>query len=208
MLRHYLRTYANAGHTGTDFGFRMELKDKTSIRKPDLGIVLDTNPVSLKPADRSYQGTYDICVELLSDSSKEDIERDTVDKKREYARAGIQEYFILHADEAYRAFYRLDKNGRYREIKPDKNGVIHSKVLPGFQFRVRDLLDMPSIEGMSVDPVYARFVMPAHKKALDELEQQKQRAEAEKQRAEAEKRRADEAETEIARLRAELNQKH
>lgn len=78
ILRRYLEVYPIARLTMLEIGFRMVLPHKTSIRKPDLGLVLNNNPIPLADHDRTYKGVFDLCVESLSDSSKEDVERDTV----------------------------------------------------------------------------------------------------------------------------------
>jgi hypothetical protein len=219
LLQLYFKTHAIGQISVLDMGFRLALKNKTTIRKPDLGIVLNTNPVEAKAKDRSYHGTFDMCIEALSDSDKGEIERDTVVKKAEYAEAGVKEYFILHDSDSHRAFYRLSARNTYVPIVP-QNGVIYSDVLPGFQFRIRDLHEHPDLESMLEDSVYRDFVLPAwrqDREARREAEQraeveklraeeEKHKAEAEEKRAEAEKSRADAAETEIARLQALLQQ--
>ncbi|CAK0769242.1 hypothetical protein CCP3SC15_390018 [Gammaproteobacteria bacterium] len=67
-------------------------------------------------------------MEALSDSDKEQKERDTIIKKAEYAAAGVKEYYILHNSEE-RAFYRLNTQGEYVPISPHDGDVISSKVL-------------------------------------------------------------------------------
>jgi len=104
-----------------------------------------------------------MCIEVLSDSTIEIMERDTVIKKDEYAKAGIKEYYILDAQRERTQFFRLNKTRRiYKAIKPQKGGIIKSKVLPGFQFRIEDLFAKPSIEKMVDDKVYQYFVMPSY----------------------------------------------
>lgn len=200
LLELYLQTRPLADFTGLEMGFRLKLPDQITIRKPDLGVVLQTNPIPLKLKDRSYHGIFDLCVEALSDSDKQEIERDTVVKKAEYAAIGVQEYFILHEGEE-RAFYRLNARGVYVPILP-QGGIIHSEVLPGFRFRIADLSVRPDEEAMLNDPVYQDFVFPAWQRDKALRREAEQRAEAEAvQRREAEQR-ALEAEAELVRLRA------
>ncbi|TGO02876.1 hypothetical protein PN36_17615, partial [Candidatus Thiomargarita nelsonii] len=62
-------------------------------------------------------------------------------------------------------FYRLSKaRGVYKTIKPQKGGIIKSKVLPGFQFRIEDLFTKPSPDEMINDKVYQDFVLPGYLK--------------------------------------------
>jgi len=160
LLRRFLQTYPIASLTGLEMGFRFTLpNNKIIVRKPDLGIVLNTNPVQLQNHDMRYHGIFDLCIEALSDSTRQERERDTLIKKTEYAAAGIREYFILH-NTPLQECYRLNEKGIYLPIVPTKNGVIQSQVLPGFEFRREDLWNRPNVEEMIDDPVYQKFVFP------------------------------------------------
>ncbi len=190
LLNRFLRAHPFAATIGLETGFRMELPDKTVVRRPDLGVVRHDNAVPLAPTDRSYRGVFDVCVESLSDSTEGEVERDTKVKKAEYEAAGVGEYFILHSS-VHRAFYRLGRGGLYQPIEPDGAGVVRSTVLPGFQFRLDDLLRSRDLEELAEDPVYRGFVLPG-------LRQARVRARAAEGRAVEERKRAEDAE-----LRAE-----
>lgn len=112
-LRTYLEVYPIAKYLFLEVGFRLVLPNKTTIRKPDLFVVRNDNPVPLHDTDRTYAGISDLCVESLSDSTQEEIERDTITKKHEYAQVGVKEYYILDAGDEMN-FYRL--NARVRCI--------------------------------------------------------------------------------------------
>jgi Uma2 family endonuclease len=162
LLGYYLKTHPIAKKTGLEMGFGLPLSShKKDIRRPDLGLVLNSNPIPLQPTDKSYKGTYDMCIEAISDSSTEDVERDTISKKREYAQTGVKEYYILDGHHRYTAFYRLGKRGLYVPIKPVKGDIIQSVVLPGFQFRLSDLDSQPLPDEMIDDPIYQDFVLPS-----------------------------------------------
>jgi Uma2 family endonuclease len=181
LLGYYLKTHPIAKKTGLEMGFGLPLSShKKDIRRPDFGIVLNSNPIPLKPTDKSYKGTYDLCIEAISDSSTEDVERDTISKKKEYAKTGVKEYYILDGHNRYTAFYRLGKRGFYVPIKPKKGDIIQSSVLPGFQFRLEDLLTKPKPDEMIDDPVYQNFVLPGYqeaKKQAARVQEVEQRAE-------------------------------
>ena len=210
LLNHFLRTQAIAQTTGLEMGFRLVLPHKLEIRRPDLGVVLFDNPVPLLLDDRSYKGTFDLCVEAISDSSKEDIKRDTKDKKIGYAQGGVKEYYILDGHDRYMEFYRLNANGVYIPIEPTKGGIIQSLVLPGFQFRRADLFTKPSPDEMIDDPIYQGFVLPGltTKQKVEEAEQrtfdEKRARQAEELARRKAEQRALEAEAENARLMALL----
>ncbi len=182
-----LDCYLTASRCGVavslEIGFRMELPGEISVRKPDLAVVLNSNPGGICPDDCNYKGIFDLCTECLSYSSKREIDRDVKYKKAEYCGAGVREYYILDARAEETAFYRLDKNGRYRKIRLSKGDIVRSAVLPGFQFRVSDLYRQPSLEEMAEDKVYNRFVFPSYKKAKQQAEKAEKSLAMEKQRA-------------------------
>jgi len=184
LLEAYIEQRPLAKKVFTDFGFRLSFPGSTLIRKPDIGVVLNSNPEGLEKEDRTFSGIFDLCVEQISDQTLKDIKRDTVDKKKEYAASGVREYYILDAEDRHTAFYRRGKAGKYRHIPQDKNGVIRSNVLPGFQFRVSDLHSQPLLEDMAEDEVYRGFVLLRYQAAKKRAEQAEKLAESERQRAE------------------------
>lgn len=197
VLRDYLHVHPIARIIGLELGFRLALPHKTTIRKPDLGLVLHTNRVPLQDYDRSYRGIFDICVESLSDSDQKEIDRDAITKRDEYAAAGVQEYYLLDERGIETQFYSLTRHGVYQPM-PRPDGVIRSRVLPGLQFREQDLYTQPAPPQLVQDPVYQRFISPLYRaerqradQAEAQAEQERQRAEEERQRAEEERRRAE-----------------
>jgi len=180
LLGYFLETHPLAKKTFLKFGFSLTLDQKKKIRRPDFGIVLNTNPIPLLPSDKSYQGIFDLCIEVLSDSKPEDIKRDTEDKWIKYAKGGVKEYYILDGQDRYTAFYCLNKRGFYVPINPLKGGIIQSTALPGFQFRLVDLLKRPLQDEMIDDPVYQSFVLPGYSKEKRARQHAEQQAETEK----------------------------
>ncbi|MBF0450968.1 MAG: Uma2 family endonuclease, partial [Candidatus Magnetomorum sp.] len=196
----------------------------------DLALIHANNPVQMKPHETSYSGCFDICFEFLSDSNKAAIERDTVVKKLEYEQLGIKEYFILDREGKETAFYRLGKNGRYHKIRPTKDNVIRSKVLPQFQFRIDDLYNQPGDEKLLDDPVYRHYYKTELRQRMEQeqiradeaerranqekikveqadrrAEKADKRAEQADRRAEQEKMRAEKAFQELIALKKKLN---
>ncbi|NEX17952.1 MAG: hypothetical protein C1943_15370 [Halochromatium sp.] len=202
LFRLYLDSHHNARLTCLEFGFRLSLPNKVAIRKPDLGLVLDSNPQPLADLDRSYQGTFDLCVEALSDSSPAEIRRDTEQKHDEYQAAGVPEYYIIHHDPRWQLFYRRNAFGLYEPI-PREAGLIRSAILPGFRFRLEDLSRQPSPEAMLEDPVYAPFVLPNWQRDRQARAQAEQRAATAERLAEQERREKDHERAEKERERAE-----
>ena len=207
VLRDYLHVYPIARVVGLEIGFRLALPRKVTIRKPDLAVVLDTNPISLDDYDRSYRGTFDLCIESLSDSRQSEIDRDAIIKRDEYAAAGVQEYFLLDERAIETQFYQLNRRGFYEPL-PHHDGVIRSQVLPGFQFRVRDLYTKPGVLKMMNDPVYSGFISPYLRAERQRAEEERQRAEEEHQRAEEERQRAEEERRRAEQAEARAEEEH
>ena len=205
LLQQYLQVYQTGQLMGLETGFTMIIPDlklpgrnKEAVRKPDIAMIRHDNPTPWGEGDHAYAGICDLCIEVLSDSKKSEIERDTKTKKAEYAFAGVQEYYILDANEEHMHFYVSTTLGQYTEIVPDADGMIHSTILPGFQFRLRDLYLMPTLEMMAHDPVYQGYVLLDYQQAVVRAD------------AEAAARHAAEAElalvkAELARLQAQLH---
>lgn len=202
LFQHYLRVRPIARYTMLEMGFEMNLPHKSSIRKPDLGVVLSSNPIPLKDRDRRYFGIFDLCIESLSDSNRAAVERDTVVKYGEYGTAGIQEYYILDDRQRETAFLE-NVGGLYRPMS-QVNGVIQSKVLPGFQLRVDDLYRQPSFIDLAMDPIYQGFVLPEYQAERAAREREAQRAEWERVAKERETQRAEREAQRAERLAAKL----
>ncbi|MDM8563111.1 Uma2 family endonuclease, partial [Candidatus Marithioploca araucensis] len=169
LIDSYLESQQFGQKICLETGFRLVLPDKIVIRKPDYAVITKKNPVPLEISGqiRTYDGTCNVCVEAVSDSAPKEIKRDIETKFREYAAAGVDEYYILYAnDESLMRFYRLNDQGVYVQIEPDSEGIIRSSVLPGFQFRLADLYRRPSLKEMACDPVYEKFAFPAYQEEI------------------------------------------
>ncbi len=195
LIRYYLDSHRGGQLTNQELGFSFSLAvrgvNRRSIRRPDTAVILPGNPLWLQPRDRSYRGIFDLCLEALSDSDPKQKARDQVVKYREYAQAGVPEYYILAADLADCAFYRREPQGLYQPILSDQQGIMASTALPGLRWRWDDLTRQPSLNALLADPVYQDYVLPelslarAEKAAaLEQAEQATRRAEQEAQRAE------------------------
>ncbi len=211
LLEEYFKVFRVGQIIGMEMGFRLDLGDKVSIRKPDLAVILNSNPVKAEPFDRSFHGICDMCIEFLSDSTPAEVARDTVTKKTEYAKAGVSEYYILDRLGIHTAFYRLNEQGIYESLEAAEQGVIRSRVLENFAFRLDHLESHPSLETLVDDPIYRLFVLKHFQEERRQKEQERQqkeealkREEQERQQKEQERRQKEEAFAEIERLRALL----
>jgi len=206
LLREFLEVKPVGRKLGLEFGFRLSLPKKVTIRKPDLFVVCNDNPIGIKGDDHTYRGICDLCVESLSDSTPREIERDTVHKKFEYNLVGVREYYILDPSGEHMKFFRRTESGDYVEFDAGPEKIIRSQVLPGFQFRIADLIRKPRLVDLVDDEVYQGFVLPEYQAARRRAEQEYQRAEQNQQLVEQERQRAEQErhhrERLVARLRA------
>ena len=184
LLRRYISTYPIAKLINLETGFVLTIEDpaepsgqREAVRKPDIGVILNSNPVSWGGVDqRHFEGVCDMVVEAVSDSTPAEVLRDTEEKRRDYALAGVKEYYILDPSGEHMRFYRLIAGGRYEEIQPDAEGVIGSDVLPGLQFRLEEMERQPDLEELALNDVYAGYVIPKYQIAVTKSEAEAQRA--------------------------------
>jgi Uma2 family endonuclease len=211
LLNLYFQTYPIGKIVKLEFGFRLALPDHIAIRKPDLAVVLNNNLIRLDHEDRTFYGTYDLCVELISDLTAKAIKRDTVAKKGEYEAIGVREYYILDASNEHMVFYRLNEKNVYDPILPYKDDIIRSGILPGFQFRFSHLFTRPSVKELAENPVYQEYILPFYtetklraENAEKQAEQERLRAQQAEEQAKQERLRAQQAEEQANRLAARL----
>ena len=212
LLRQYVNTHGIAKLINMETGFLLTMTDseessrmRRAVRKPDIGVILNSNPVSWGHIDqRSFEGVCDAVVEFLSDSTQTEVLRDTEEKKRDYALAGVKEYTILDPSREHMHFYRLTPEGRYEEIQPDTEGVIRSEVLPGFQFRLRDLYGMPELEELALDEAYRGYVLLKYQASVAAVAAEAAARQEAEQRADSEAAARREAEARMQAMEAEL----
>jgi len=107
----------------------MRLAAQRVSREPDIVFVAARH--ADRVTDDRIDGPADLAIEIVSEDS---VTRDRRDKRREYAAAGIPEYWILDPRPGqHRAeFLRLGPDGEYHQGPHDEAGRYHSVVLPGF----------------------------------------------------------------------------
>lgn len=131
-------------------------------------------------------------VEALSDSTQAEAERDTEEKRLDYALVGVKEYYILDPNGDHMHFYRrVPQEKSYEEISPDSEDVVRSETLPGFQFRLQDLWRQPDMAELALDEIYAGYVIPGYQAAVTARRVAEERVQ--------------ELEAELARLRRQSN---
>jgi len=108
-------------------------------REPDILFVTSENLSRID--ENRINGPPDLIIEIVSNDS---VARDYDDKFVEYEECGVPEYWIVDPrPKRQRArFYQLGEGGLYEPVLP-KEGVYHSKVIPGFWFKVAWLWERP-----------------------------------------------------------------
>jgi Uma2 family endonuclease len=133
-----MKVYCQEKDLGEVYGSRVALRfDRINGPEPDILFVAKHRNEKIK---RGFiDGRCDVAVEIVSPDS---VDRDYAAKRHLYERNGVSEYWILDETKQTQLFLRLDKKGKYREVRL-RRGVFHSAVLPGFFLRPHWLWQQP-----------------------------------------------------------------
>ena len=90
LLLRYISTYPIAKLINLETGFVLTIEDpsepsgqRKAVRKPDIGVILTSNPVTWGGVDRRhFDGVCDLVVEAVSDATQAEVLRDTEEKRR------------------------------------------------------------------------------------------------------------------------------
>ena len=129
-------------------------------------------------------------------------------------------YYIIDRLHKHTAFYALNEQGVYERIESQEPGVIHSRVLDRFAFRLQDLEKQVAFEKLIEDPLYQPFLLKSFQQERQEKEKERQekekerqekenalqREEKERQEKEKERQEKENALAEVERLRALLQE--
>ena len=128
-LGRLLADFVDLFDLGVVIAVPIEMRLERSAREPDILFLAREHLDRLTP--ERLVGPADLVVEVISDDS---VTRDRRDKFREYAAAGIPEYWQVDPrPRRHRAsFHQLTAGGTYQTIPLDSEGRYHSRVLPGF----------------------------------------------------------------------------
>lgn len=125
----YRDSHSNGGHLDCNLP-EQEIRTSAGVRRADHAVWcgLGRRPV---PAD----DTPTIAVEFVSQSSR-DRRRDYVEKRHEYAEAGVGEYWVIDRFQRLMTVFR----GTDEEIVIGENESYATPLLPGFELALRTLL--------------------------------------------------------------------
>jgi Uma2 family endonuclease len=133
-----LNAFASAGALGEVFfaGLRVRLWEE-KIRVPDVVFI---SAEHRNKGTEDYWDGADLVMEVVS-GSHSDRHRDLVEKRAEYARAGIPEYWIVDPQEAQITVLTLDGNVYAVHGTFGRGDRATSRLLPGFEVDVAAVLD-------------------------------------------------------------------
>jgi Uma2 family endonuclease len=123
-LRGYLRRKKLGGRT-LHAPFQMKLG--RSGREPDVMFIAPEHMDRVRTTN--IEGPADIAFEVVSPDSRG---RDRREKFREYAQAGVREYWLIDPLKETAEVYRLAAGGTYELVAPGEPPRLRSEVLPGF----------------------------------------------------------------------------
>ena len=140
-LRDYLGAYKLA-HPGTIFAAlgaaecKLLVREWESERHPDLSVYL-TKPTGRDDAKLWRRWLPELAIEVVSERS---TDRDYIDKREEYWDLGIKEYWIVDAGREQAVVLRRGKSD-WIEKRVGPDGVVTTKLLPGFELPVKAIMD-------------------------------------------------------------------
>jgi Uma2 family endonuclease len=112
-----------------------------SERHPDLAIYLKAPP-EIDDDELWLRWLPEIVIEVVSASSRE---RDFHQKPDEYLRLGVKEYWIVDADSRAMIVMRRSR-GKWVESTVNPPVVYRTRLLPGFEFSVGDVLKTAGLD--------------------------------------------------------------
>ena len=125
-----------AGRRGRVLGARLRVREGM-FREPDLLLLRERSDPRCQ--DRYWLGA-DLVVEVVSPDRPE---RDLVDKRIDYAEAGIPEYWVVDPRDQTITVFELRTDGHAEHGMYVRGGEAESPLLPGFAASVAEVFDAP-----------------------------------------------------------------
>ena len=114
-----------------------------SERHPDLSVYL-TKPTGRKDSKMWRHWLPELVIEVVSERS---VDRDYIDKRQEYWDLGVKEYWIVDAKLEQVVVLRRGK-ADWIEKRLGPDGVITTKLLPGFELPCKAIIEAAAQAGM------------------------------------------------------------
>lgn len=113
-----------------------------TIREPD---VMYFAPGSEPDDLRSYPNRVDLAMEVVSEGA-EAHRRDYLDKRRDYAQAGVAEYWIVDPEQETILVLVLDGDSYQTHGEFGRGAVASGKLIPGLQVDVNELMKLSEMK--------------------------------------------------------------
>ena len=130
FIQTVLSLYVVKQGLGRVFADQFEMRLGTQRFVPDASFVRTEHLDRVLPT--RIAGPADLVVEVLSPDS---VARDRGIKLRDYATAGVQEYWLLDPEAEQIEVYDRQPDGAFAPLLPDRTGAIASQVLPGLRLQ-------------------------------------------------------------------------
>lgn len=125
--------------------FNMKTGPTLPGRNPDILFVTNENQSRIK---KNYlEGPADLVVEIIS---PDDPKRDRVDKREEYEKGGVREYWMIDRENRQADFLVRGEDGLFHPVPVGEGGIFRSTVLAGLWIKVDWLWQEPLPSLMSV----------------------------------------------------------
>ena len=181
---------------------------KRAFRGPDVFWVGGVDPTRKREAWISWEEDGRLPDFILKLLSPKTAKNDRTVKKDLYARVfATSEYFLYDPRRRKLEGFRLAAPGLYRPLLPDADGRLRSEQLGVFLGPWHGTWEDQDEDWIRLFHPDGSLVPTKDEAERQRAEAERQRAEAAEQRADAERRRAEQAEAELARLRALLGER-
>jgi Uma2 family endonuclease len=155
-----------------------DLSDNATIRldfenepQPDalLRVESELGGQSNSTEDDYIEGPPELIVEIAASSASYDMH----DKRRAYARNGVQEYLVVQMYEQRIDWFAL-REGVYESLEPDEKGILRSEVFPGLWLQPKALWSGDLAEMLAV--LQEGLAAPKHVDFIKQLQQREQQS--------------------------------
>ncbi len=148
--------------------FEMNTVPEKRYREPDIAFIATAYLHLLN--DRGVAGAASLVVEVVSPES---VRRDYKEKREEYEKAGVCEYWVIDSRFGKEQFicYVRSTDGKFIAQLPDSQGRYHSTVIPGFWLLPRWLFQVPIPDPKTILNLIAPEIM-RDEQALQQAKQQ------------------------------------
>jgi Uma2 family endonuclease len=116
--------------TGRVYDSQVVMRLGKNVFMPDVMYISNKRLVNCHPA--YMKGPADLVIEVVSPESEE---RDGKRKFAAYEAGGVREYWLVAPATQKISAFCLGPKRKYRKILADKNGAVHSVIVPGFFVR-------------------------------------------------------------------------